>query len=331
MMEMVPTRQLTKTALITAPLIALMLATPLYVTVAYERFNFFAMWGGGTAIIGLAWFFNIGVIHLVKKPWILTWKRIFIVGALMFLISYVGIYAFGDRIPVKGWSLNAIRIVNILAVNTVIYILIDLTVVRDNKGKMELENANLKIVNLEAEFKLLKDQINPHFLFNALSTAKALVKQKPELAEQYIVKLSDFLRASIANDKKTVSLRDELALCDDFIALNKIRFGEAIQYKSQIQTNTSNHFVPYFSLLSLLENAIKHNQFTSESPLHIVINANDEYISVSNNKKEKFRIETSPKTGLKNLNERYKILTGNEIKIENAQEEFTVSMSLLKT
>lgn len=330
-MEMVPTRQLVKIALITAPLIALMLATPIYVTAAYERFNFFAMWAGGSGIIGLAWFLNIGVINLIKKEWILSWRRIFVVGAVMFCISYVGIFFLGDRIPLKGLGLDAIRVVNILAVNTVIHILIDLTVVRENKNKMELENAKLKFVNLEAEYKLLKDQINPHFLFNALSTAKALVKQKPELAEQYIVKLSDFLRASITNDKKTVSLKDELSLCEDFIALNKIRFGDAIHYRSSIKTNTSDRFVPYFSLLSLLENAIKHNQFTNESPLIINVEANDISISVSNNKKEKFRIEGSPKTGLKNLNERYKILTGNDIKIENAADTFTVSMSLLKT
>lgn len=330
-MEMIPTRQLIKIALVTAPLIALMLATPLYVTVAYATFNFFAMWAGGTGIIGLAWFFNISAIHLIKKPWILSWKRIFVVGALMFAISYIGIYLVGDMIPVKGLSLDAVRVVNILAVNAVIYIIIDLTVTRENKNRMELENAKLKFVNLEAEYKLLKDQINPHFLFNALSTAKALVKQKPELAEQYIIKLSDFLRASITNDKKTVSLKDELALCDDFIALHKIRFGDAIQYKSNIQTNTSDHFVPYFSLLSLVENAVKHNQFTNESPLTIHVEANDSNVSVSNNKKEKFRIEGSPRTGLKNLNERYKILTGNEIKIEDATELFKVSMSLLKT
>jgi sensor histidine kinase YesM len=331
MMEMIPNKSLIKLAIVTAPLMALMLATPLYVTVAYENFNFFAMWGVGTLIISFAWVFNIAAINFIKSPWILSWKRIFIVGALMFGFSYIGIYIAGDMIPVKGLSLDAIRVVNILAVNTVIYILIALILTRENKNKMELENAKLKFVNLEAEYKLLKDQINPHFLFNALSTAKALVKQKPELAEQYIVKLSEFLRASINNDKRTVSLKDELSLCDDFIALNKIRFGDAIQYKSSIQTNTSEHFVPYFSLLSLLENAVKHNQFTNESPLNINIDANDEHISVSNNKKEKFRIESSPKTGLKNLNDRYRILTGNEIKIENASEKFTVSMSLLKT
>jgi two-component system LytT family sensor kinase len=331
MMELIPTRKLIKMALITSPLMGIMLVTPPYVLFVSQKFNFFVVWPGISMVIMLAWMVNIAFIKLIKQKWVLTWLRILAVGSIMFGLSYIGIYFLAEQFPLDAYKINAIRVVNILAVNIIIYILIDMVITKENKNKMELENAKLKFVNLEAEYKLLKDQINPHFLFNALSTAKALVKQKPELAEQYIVKLSEFLRASINNDKKTVSLKDEMALCDDFIALNKIRFGEAIHYKSSVQTNTADHFVPYFSLLSLIENAVKHNQFTVESPLTINIEANSEKISVSNNKKEKFRIEGSPKTGLKNLNDRYKMLTGSEIRVEDSPEKFTVSMSLLKT
>jgi two-component system LytT family sensor kinase len=329
MMEMIPIRQLFKTALITAPLMGLMLVTPPYVLFVFEKFNFFVVWAGISGVIFLAWTVNITIIYAVRKKWTLGWMRVAVVFVIMFGLSYIGIYLFGRSFNIDAQKINAIRVVNILAVNIIIHILIDMAITKENKNKVELENAKLRFSNLEAEYKALKDQVNPHFLFNALSTAKALVRQKPELAEEYIVKLSDFLRASINNDKKTVSLKDEISMCDDFIGLNKIRFGEAIRYEKDVQTNTSEHFVPYFSLTSLLENVIKHNQFTKETPIVIKLTATDETVSVSNSKKEKFRIEDSPKTGLKNLNERYKLLTGNSIEVKDSNDQFKVSMSLL--
>jgi two-component system, LytTR family, sensor kinase len=330
-MQSIPNRQLLKTAFITAPLMALMLVTPAYLLIGIEDISFIFAWGMVTLAISLTWILNIVIINKVKKRWALSWVRILLCASIMIGISFIGTTIIGkERIKVSMNKVNVIRVINILAVNGIIFILIDLTMTKENKNKMALENANLKLVNLEAEFKLLKDQINPHFLFNALSTAKALIKQKPELAEDYIVRLSDFLRASINNDKKTVSLKDELALCRDFISLNRIRFGEALQFECDIKTDADSHFVPYFSLLSLLENAVKHNQFTLESPMKIKIAADDKKVIVNNNRQSKFRIDDSPKTGLKNLNERYKFLTGNNIAIDEAEDHFTITMSLIQ-
>ncbi len=330
-MGTIPVRQLLKMAVITAPLMGLMLVTPVFLLVAFEQISFFAAWTMVTSAITVAWMLNIALINFVKAKWVLTWIRIPLCAVVMFCISFIGTSLIDrDKLKVDIYKVDIIRVVNIIAVNSIIYMLIDLTLTKENKNKMALEHANLKLVYLESEYKLLKDQINPHFLFNALSTAKALVKQKPELAEEYIVRLSDFLRASINNDKKTVSLKEEVKLCDDFISLNKIRFGDAIIYKCDLKTDTSNHFVPYFSLLSLIENAVKHNQFTLDSPITIELAASNDVVYVRNNRKEKFRMDDSPKTGLKNLNERYRILTGNDISTEETKDHFKVSMSLLQ-
>jgi two-component system LytT family sensor kinase len=329
-METLPVKQLIKTAFITAPLMALMLITPVFILTGFEEINFFALWALVSTAVTVSWMVNIGLIVFIKGKWVRTWLRILLCSSFMIVISYIVFFLVDHKFKVDSYKIDIIRTVNILAVNTIIYMLIDLTITRENKNKMALENANLKLVYLESEYKLLKDQINPHFLFNALSTAKALVKQKPLLAEEYIVKLSDFLRASINNNRKTVSLKDELALCYDFISLNQIRFGKALQFECDIQTDADNHFVPYFSLLSLLENAVKHNQFTVETPILIQLLANDEEVVVKNNRQAKFRLEDSPKTGLKNLNERYKLLTGTEISIEETANEFLVRIKLLK-
>jgi two-component system, LytTR family, sensor kinase len=256
--------------------------------------------------------------------------RIFVVASIMYGISFIVFFVIAPHLKMDRINIEIIRFTNILAVNAFIFILTDLIITKENKNKFALENAHLKLVNLEAEYKLLKDQINPHFLFNALSTAKALIKKQPELAEEYIVRLSEFLRASINNNKKTISLKEELDLCKEYIALNKIRFGEALLFQNNLVIDPDHYSVPYFSILSLIENAIKHNTFTIENPLQISASNTDDYLEVKNNKQLKFVLENSPKTGLKNLNDRYKLLNAPEIIIQETELEYSVKIALIK-
>lgn len=330
-METVPTKQLIKAALGTAPIMALMLVTPLFIlTNELHHFNFFVLWAGVTGAITFAWGFNILFLVFVNRSWTRTWIRILIVGLIMYTISFIVFFIVVPQLKIDRTKVEIIRFINILAVNTIIYILTDLILTKENKNKFALENAHLKLANLEAEYKLLKDQINPHFLFNALSTAKALIKKQPELAEEYIVRLSEFLRASINNNKKTVSLKEELGLCREYVSLNKIRFGEALLFENKLLIDPDNYSVPYFSILSLLENAIKHNTFTIQNPLRISASNNDNYIEIKNNKQLKFVLEDSPKTGLKNLNDRYKLLNAPEIIIRETEYEYSVQIALIK-
>lgn len=330
-METVPTRQLIKLALGTAPIMGLMLVTPIFLlTAGFHNFNFFLLWAIVTVAITFAWLINIAFLVVIQHQWIRTWIRIFLVGSIMYGISYIAFFFIIQQLKLDRFIIEIIRLTNILAVNTIIYILTDLILTKENKNKYELENSNLRLANLEAEYKLLKDQINPHFLFNALSTAKALIKKQPQLAEEYIIRLSDFLRASINNNKKTVPLKEELTLCNEFISLNQIRFGNALQFKNKIATDLENYSVPYFSVLSLIENCIKHNMFTIESPLSIIISATNNYLEVKNNKQVKFVLKDSLKTGLNNLNNRYKLLNANEIIIQETDSYFSVQIPLLK-
>ena len=330
-MELIPTKQLIKTALGTAPIMALMLVTPLFLlTTELHHYNFFFLWAGITGAITLGWMVNIAFLVYINRQWTRTWIRILIVSSLMYGISFVVLIFILPLLRINRTDIEIIRLTNILAVNTIIFVLTDLITTKENKNKYALENANLKLANLEAEYKLLKDQINPHFLFNALSTAKALIKKQPQQAEEYIIHLSAFLRASINNTRKTVPLKEELALCNEFISLNEIRFGNALQFENKITIDIERYSVPYFSILSLIENAIKHNIFTLETPLHITVKGDDHYLEVTNNKQVKFVLEDSPKTGLKNLNDRYKLLNADEIIIHETDSLFSVQIALLK-
>ncbi|MCX6181442.1 MAG: histidine kinase [Bacteroidetes bacterium] len=331
-MEKIPLHKLIKTGLSTVPIIALLLITPVYLlTSKIHNFNFFLAWLLISFAVSLAWTLNLAFIVLIKRSWILSWVRVVIVGALMYIISFCVLMIIDPEIEIDKSTIEIIRLSNILAVNTIIHILIILTITQESKNKFALENSNLKLANLEAEYKLLKDQINPHFLFNALGTAKALIKKQPLIAEEYLLRLSDFLRASINNNHKTVLVKDELNLCDEFIALHKMRFGDALKYTSTVDAlNSEKYFIPHFSILSLIENAIKHNASTLESPLEIRIYMDQDFLNVKNNKQKKFVMESSLKTGLKNLNNRYNLLNSTEIVIHDNDKEFWVQIPLLK-
>jgi two-component system LytT family sensor kinase len=195
----------------------------------------------------------------------------------------------------------------------------------------ELEVVRLQSANTETTNQLLKQQIQPHFLFNALNTLKTLIKKQPDVAENYLIQLSDFLRASLSGHRTdTVSIKEELKLCDNYMDMQRIRFGEALKYEVNIPESYLNQYViPFFSLQPLLENAIKHNELTKQSPLVIQLLVIDDRVIVKNNLKLKKNVETSTGNGLTNLKERYRILFQEKIQIEQTDDYFLVSLKLI--
>lgn len=200
------------------------------------------------------------------------------------------------------------------------------------KNDAELENARLKFANTEAINQLLRQQIHPHFLFNALNTLKSLIRRHPDKAEEYLIHLSDFLRASISKGHRNIiSLRDEIKLSVDYLEMQKMRAGEALKFSIDIDQQASgNRWLPAFSLQPLLENAIKHNVLTSEAPLYLDVIQEGDYLKVVNNLQVKHQTEVSTGSGLMNLSERYKMLTGEDILIEDDGRTFTVKIKILQ-
>jgi LytS/YehU family sensor histidine kinase len=223
-------------------------------------------------------------------------------------------------------------VVMAISLNTVILILLDLLLLREKKAKIEIENARLKQKNSEALYQQLKQQIHPHFLFNSLNTLKALINKSPDVAEDYLITLSDFLRRSVsAGNENIVKIEDELKMCLDYLKMQKIRYGEALQFYTDVPEEIAQTgFVPVFSLQMLSENAIKHNALTAETPLQIKMIYNEGSITVVNNIQPKLTTETTTGLGLINLAERYKILSGDEIRIHTTAEQFSVRIKVLK-
>jgi two-component system, LytTR family, sensor kinase len=220
-----------------------------------------------------------------------------------------------------------------LAMNIFVLILIELILLREHKISVETENALLRLSDSEARNALLQRQLNPHFLFNSLSTLRSLTRRNPTEAELYIEKLSDILRFSIHNSVKSlVSLGEELAFCRHYLDLQKIRFGDAIHFSIDVpEYLLETCKLPTFSLQLLVENCIKHNVHTRENPLYIIIHSNQDQkqIVVQNNYQPKQVVEYGDKTGLQNLAERYRLLNAAPIDVMKTDDFFIVKISLI--
>lgn len=216
-------------------------------------------------------------------------------------------------------------------INTFVIFMMEFVLLQITKSRVEIENSQLKIDNAEAQNIQLMQYIQPHFIFNSLSVLKSLIRTNPQIAERYILRLSDFLRVSITSTQENLlNLQDELKMCKDYIEMQKIRFGEALNVIIDIPPNLLlTKRVPRFSLQLLLENAIKHNAFTKALPLNVKIEKEGCYLSVTNNVQKKELGNISLKSGLANLSKRYKVICEEDIIIQENQDQFKVYIKLL--
>ena len=218
-----------------------------------------------------------------------------------------------------------------IVINTTIIIMHDSVLLYESKLQSELEVSMLKAANAEAMNLVLKRQIQPHFLFNALNTLKALYHKDTQTADTYMVHMANFLRASIFHDSSNISsLEDEIKLLYDYLEMQHISFGTALVCTISLPEETLKNFsLPSFSLQPLLENAIKHNTFTQEEPLHVTISQEENWLVIRNNLQKKKIKAASTNYGLANLAERYRLWSGDEIIVKEDQDTFSVSIKLL--
>ena len=160
-------------------------------------------------------------------------------------------------------------------------------------------------------YENLKQQLNPHFLFNSLTSLSGLIETDQQMAGNFLEQMSRIYRYILKNrDSELVSLKEELAFVQVYIKLQKTRFNEGLLVN--IQTNEEEDYykkIAPVTLQNLVENAIKHNVIDVETPLIIDITAENEYLIIKNNLQKKNMVETSNKQGLASLLSLYQYLT----------------------
>jgi sensor histidine kinase YesM len=195
----------------------------------------------------------------------------------------------------------------------------------------KIEALKQKQTAVQFQLEALKTQIDPHFLFNNFSTLTALIEDDKELALKYLQRLSAVYRYLLTNrNQHIIPLEDELAFINAYFFLYKIRYGEAINLQVDIDKIFYKQGIPPLTLQLLIENAVKHNTVSNKEPLQIHIFTNDNNaITVQNNVNVKSLEEPSSKMGLKNIEERYGLLSNQLPEITHTSTSFKVKVPLL--
>ncbi len=247
-----------------------------------------------------------------------------IVQLIMFYISY-------GRFPEDTWNwILQYTIYPIIIAFVISFILTTLGFFRSWKSSVinaERLNTEMMIYKYES----LRNQINPHFLFNSFNVLSDLVYEDQKMAVKFIKQLSDLFRYVLdSKDKELVPLKEEIDFINLFTYLLKIRFEEKLEIKMELNAAVDEYIVP-MSLQQLVENAVKHNEVSEAYPLKISIYKKGNYIEVKNSLQIKKLGEASPKTGLKNIKQRFSFFTDKEIEIQKTENSFMVRIPILKS
>ncbi|MEI7831108.1 MAG: histidine kinase [Prolixibacteraceae bacterium] len=189
----------------------------------------------------------------------------------------------------------------------------------------------LEKATLEAKYDTLRNQVNPHFLFNSLNTLIVLVNDNP-VATRYVESMSEIMRYMLqSRDKEAVLLRDELNIAREYIFIQQNRFGEKLTVDFDVPEQFYHYAIPPLALQMLLENALKHNVCSAEHHLKVRIYISDnQHIVIENGIRPKIDKDPSTGVGLENIRNRYIHLTGKDISVIQKNGRFTVMLPLFE-
>jgi LytS/YehU family sensor histidine kinase len=196
-------------------------------------------------------------------------------------------------------------------------------------NQAKLESESLKKETSEAQLEALRSQINPHFLFNSFNALTSVIETNTELAVRYVDQLSQVYRYLLNTlGESLVSITREKEFITAYLFLLKTRFQENLSYNLDIPD--SEYLIPPSTLQILIENAIKHNEVSSDHPLEIILRKEGDWIIVSNNKKPLRKAEASSGLGLQNIRQRYELLNQPLPIIKENDDQFTVKIAIVK-
>ncbi|WP_353719857.1 histidine kinase [Dyadobacter sp. 676] len=225
----------------------------------------------------------------------------------------------------KAWFYLILRISLLNGLTILIKYFYDLSA---KSRRVELELETLKRENLIALHESLKQQLNPHFLFNSLTTLKSLVKQDQVQSLKFIDELASIYRYMLVyNGKAEVTLNEEIRFLESYVGLLQIRYGDAFAVDIQLPPSILGATLPPNTLQILIENVVKHNIFSRKRPLKVRIYEEAGLLIVENNLQFKKAHETSG-VGLSNVNNRFGILKGKGIIVEKNDSLFKVSLPI---
>ncbi|WP_431135070.1 histidine kinase [Psychroserpens mesophilus] len=181
-----------------------------------------------------------------------------------------------------------------------------------------------------AKFDALKNQLDPHFLFNSLNVLTSLIEENPKNAQKFTTSLSKVYRYVLEQkNKDLITVDEELDFAKTYMSLLKMRFEDSIVFEIPDKASNPESKVVPLSLQLLLENAVKHNMVTSSKPLHIKIYESEGMLIVENNLQPKQIVKKSSGVGLENIKQRYQLLSNKTVSINQQATSFAVAIPML--
>lgn len=255
--------------------------------------------------------------------WILSTLAINILLYFLFKIHHQDLLATFRYISV-------LRVSNGILLNTIIFILNEWHSTHLYQKKIVEENHRLQVIQLQHKLTHLERQVNPHFLFNTLASLRHLIRKSSVEAENYLLLLSSYLRMTLDLKDSLIPINKEIEMSHLYMELQKIRFGDSVQYITSGDVSNATAYIPFLTLQSLLENALKHNSISASKPLKIWVQFGLNYIIVENNIQPKLSQDSSKKgMGLRIMNQRLIAAGGKEISIDVNHDTFKATLHLL--
>ncbi|WP_106831052.1 sensor histidine kinase [Parabacteroides pacaensis] len=262
----------------------------------------------------------------IASAFVLTWILSSLLGKIFVLLHHhFDIPAIDAMVhqylhPVRDFVMSTI----VTGSSYVIYLI-------RQKQLMMVENEQLHAENILNQYVALKNQLNPHMLFNSLNTLRSLVRESPAKAQIYIQELSRVLRYTLQeNESQTVSLKEEMDFVNAYLYLLEMRYEDNLQVDIHVAECYESYQVPPMAVQMLIENAVKHNEISNRKPLTIrIVTEEDDFLSVYNYVQPKITSGNDPGIGLANLDKRYRLIYKQGIQIYNTTEIFRVRIPLI--
>ncbi|WP_164735302.1 sensor histidine kinase [Pseudoflavitalea rhizosphaerae] len=286
----------------------------------------------------LSWLF-IQYVLTWRKPAGYGWKAVLAIAGCMiislfpFTITrhFAEVQDRVDALPRGIQAVNFLLLMRGLVIGGFLYFIAYLLRMSARRRQSELENEQLKKENLQARLSLLQEQVSPHFLFNSLGTLRSMLHERAP--REFIQRLSEVYRYLLNNRMADlVALQEELDFTLAYLHILNERFEDALVTHVEIADGDLRKRLPPASLQLLVENAVKHNVATAGSPLSLSIRTEEgDWLKVTNSVQKKNKAGESLGSGLNNIRERYRLLAGLDIVVEETAASFSVRIPLLSS
>jgi two-component system, LytTR family, sensor kinase len=279
------------------------------------------------SILTNLFFFNLKKWNLISKTLVIFFSN----ALLLILFMLLSVLISKTFHLVKEYNYLFLIARGIVSIAIIYLIQYTLNLNARNQSVL-LQNQMLKTENIRAQFEMLRQQISPHFLFNSLSSLRAMIRSSNNNAENFVIKLSDIYRLLLAkNETDTIALKEELEFIEDYSFLLYARYEHMLRIEIDISPHLFPYKIPTFTLQLLLENCVKHNIVSKEKPLHIkIFDSGIKSISVENNLQRISQAGEAIGIGLQNLIKRYNILgVPDGVQIFSDESVYRVKIKLL--